>query len=841
MTRRALAKAAAGLLLLAVTLAVPAQQQTKKNAGKQKQKKSDSIEAPPPKNAQLPKLAGEIPGQLFSDTGKQSDWPAIAYSRDGALWAAFLEWNDKGADRLLVRRRDAQGTWGTPVQIDDGLADHYLPAITAHGDGVTIVWSAQVDGNFELFTSDVTAAGKVSKPERLTNAPHADFNVRAVSDAKDNVTIAWQSFRNSNADVYARRRSGKSWGKEIRVSTSERGDWEPAIALDAHGAAWISWDSYQHGNYDVFLRSLDNGKLGAPVAITTESTAQFHSTLAVDARGRVWVAWDDGGENWGKDYSSSSAAQGSRGLHFSRSIGLRVYANGRVQKASADLTQILTERMTRYAELPHLMIDGSGSLVMVFRHWTYTQPNEIFHFYSTTLAGAQWSWPMRLSSSSGQNSQRASLAVNPQGGLDIAYASDGRSITVKPTSQSHSLHYGAFLSTLPKGGGPPVVAFANDTLPAAGVALPRRPRHTMSANGKTYKLLMGDSHRHTDIRGHSGVDASVLDTYRYAIDAAQLDFLGTSDHNEVTGGGWPDGLRDYQWYWVQKAVDLFTHSPVFTGVYSYEHSMTSPGGHRNVLFLKRGAPLRMIDRTKGYDSPDNSPPDMWKFWQEKVLSQPGQKSVIVPHTFAAGPLTDWNWPNARFDCLLEIYQGARGSYEAFNQPKGELRGRTQTDQPGHFAQDALAKGNVYGFVSFSDHGSTHNSWAAVWAPTEDRAGILDGMYDRRTFAATDEIILKVNAGNHMPGEEWEAALTAPIRIQAKIEAPDMLQRIDIVKDGKFVYTTRPNARTASLTWQDTEAKPGKSYYYVRVFQRDTENPEGDPEIAWASPFYVTYK
>ena len=72
----------------------------------------------------------------------------------------------------------------------------------------------------------------------------------------------------------------------------------------------------------------------------------------------------------------------------------------------------------------------------------------------------------------------------------------------------------------------------------------------MTAGGKTYTLLLGDAHRHTDIRGHSGVDGSVWDTYRYAMDAAQLDWLGTSDHNEVVGGRWPDGLRDYQWWYV---------------------------------------------------------------------------------------------------------------------------------------------------------------------------------------------------------------------------------------------------------------------------------------------------
>jgi len=28
---------------------------------------------------------------------------------------------------------------------------------------------------------------------------------------------------------------------------------------------------------------------------------------------------------------------------------------------------------------------------------------------------------------------------------------------------------------------------------------------------------------------------------------------------------------------------------------------------------------------------------------------------------------------------------------------------------------------------------------------------------------------------------------------------------------------------------------------VRVFQRDPEAPDGDPEIAWASPFFVNYQ
>ena len=163
------------------------------------------------------------------------------------------------------------------------------------------------------------------------------------------------------------------------------------------------------------------------------------------------------------------------------------------------------------------------------------------------------------------------------------------------------------------------------------------------------------------------------------------------------------------------------------------------------------------------------------------------------------------------------------------------------DDPGHFAVDALDRGNIYGFVSFSDHGSTHNSWAAVWAEQETREALFDGMLARRTYAASDEIVLKVSADGHNAGERFTAAASAPPEIAIDIEAPDEILRVDVVKNGEYVYTRRPGGRSARLAYRDSAAAPGDSYYYVRVFQRDPENPTGDPEIAWASPFFVQYE
>ena len=499
--------------------------------------------------------------------------------------------------------------------------------------------------------------------------------------------------------------------------------------------------------------------------------------------------------------------EGSEGLHARRGLGLRVYANGRVSEPAADIREVLTGRMSRFAELPTVAVDGGGSIWLVFRHWTIRKPHEMFHAYATRLGERGWTTPVLLENSAGRNTQRTPVTRAPDGRLHLAFASDLRSPDNLPRTPTHALHYNVFVASLDKAPG------SDPALKEVAVETPRpafahRTRSQMAVEGRTYTLLLGDCHRHTDVRGHSAVDGSIEDTYRYALDAARMDFVGPSDHNEVLGGRWPDSLRDYQWWYAQKLADVYTHAPKFWGIYSYEHSMARPGGHRNVLFLKRGAPVRPIDRAKGRRAPDNTPPALWEWMRRNVLTQVGQKTVIVPHTFAAGPIADWNWEPAPFDCLLEIYQGARGSYERWRAPDSEKRGGTQIDDPGHFAQDALAKGHRYGFVSFSDHGSTHNSWAAVWAEEPSRAALFDAMLARRTFAASDEISVKATAGGQMVGAAFAASAASPPEIRVEVEAQDEILRIDIVKDGEYVYTQRPGGRAASLSYKDSGRAPG---------------------------------
>ncbi|MEO7651638.1 MAG: DUF3604 domain-containing protein, partial [Bryobacteraceae bacterium] len=348
--------------------------------------------------------------------------------------------------------------------------------------------------------------------------------------------------------------------------------------------------------------------------------------------------------------------------------------------------------------------------------------------------------------------------------------------------------------------------------------------YAIQSGGQTYHIYRGDTHRHTEFSMDGNNDGTLQQTYRYALDASEMDFMAVSDHN---GNGGPD--VDYINWLGQQMVDVFNLPPRFTPIYGYERSVNYPNGHRNVLFAKRGIPTLPIPQAehRGQDGAKALYEYLKKF-----------NGIAISHTSASTMGTDWRDNDPKVEPLVEIYQGDRVSAEYEGAPKAANRGNIASApggfKPAGYVWNAWAKGYKLGIQAASDHLSTHISYACTISTDGGREGLLDAMRKRHSYGATDNIVLdyrlQTGGKEYLQGDILTAQGEFKLSIRAIGTMP--IRQVDIVKNNTFLHTRQPMAKDVNFTFVDNEPSKGESYYYVRVIQVDDQ-------IAWSSPIWIT--
>ena len=103
---------------------------------------------------------------------------------------------------------------------------------------------------------------------------------------------------------------------------------------------------------------------------------------------------------------------------------------------------------------------------------------------------------------------------------------------------------------------------------------------------------------------------------------------------------------------------------------------------------------------------------------------------------------------------------------------------------------------------------------------------------RHVYASTDDILADVESGTHMMGDEFSTA--DPPTLKIKLRGTSNFAKVTIIRDGKFVYSTSPNAQEVEFSWRDNQPNKDKtSYYYVR-------GEQDNGELVWASPMWIKY-
>ncbi len=761
------------------------------------------------------------------------DYGSAVLAKNGDIYVAYTSY-EKEADRPVLRRRH-NGRWDEPIRLRKRRGDVFETAIAEAGDGrIWVAWSEQVKGNWDIYACSVKG-NRPGRAQRLSTDPGPDIYLDMAADSDGRLSLVWQGARAGQFDIIMRSLDGGKWSDEIRVSTHPANDWEPTVVADGSGKVYVAWDSYRNGNYDICLKTYTDGRPGAARMIAESPAYEAHVSLAVDPQDRLWLAWDEAGVLWGKDQGFWVKARGMSRLYSPRTLRIACLVNGDLRQPKPDLVEAIQVPNKKNNLFPALRFDARGRLWVLYRRRSMKQQGAgggsaraMWDDYAAYYDGKQWVTDIWLPHSVGRMDVRISAVPDGGDGLLLAWASDER-----PWANPIPGNNNVYTTSIAVPGGPAdppaLVAFNEPELEvppnlepneAANVAYRCETRTTVG--GLTYRLLGGETHRHTDISYDGGGDSNQYDMYRYLIDAVSQDFMAALDHDN--GGG-----QEYSWWRTQKACDLFCIDDVFETLYGYERSVGYPNGHRNVTFARRGVRTFPRVRENGKLSADDT-----KKLYEYLEKNDG---ICFSHTSGTNMGTDWRDNDPEYEPVVEIYQGCRTSYEYEGGPRAATADKPETQVGGYrplgFVWEALRKGYRLGFMASSDHGSTHISYCSVWATEFSRQGIFDALKARHCYGATSNIVLEYGMGEHIMGDIFEADDVQPMKVRIHGTAP--IERIEVCRNEKFIYSIEPNKQDAEFTYVDTDPIRGReSYYYIRMVQ-------SDGQIAWSSPIWVTLR
>lgn len=837
----------------------------------------------------------------MTSSSADDDFPAAAVDSAGNVHVAWVRFGSREGARNRVQQisvaPESFASFAVPASGDQVLLATALASDAAHpieitpagrdvygcavavdvGDRPWVFWAERRDGRFDVWGRRVVD-GRPEEPVRLSAGPGNALSPVATADAAGRIWVAWQEMREGELQIRMRRQSDGATFEPARVVSESGGNsWAPTITATRKGEGEprvaIAWDTYRKGDYDVWVREYSvDGTAHAATAVADSPHFEARPTATYDASGNLWVAWEHAGASWGKDWGLL-VKRGTR-LLANRTIGLIVRSpDGTWREPKSNIKTVMPRpaklgrapassqneaaRAARprlrqpFFNVSRIVADRDGRIWVTFRTraleftnslgtvwveyaayyddgaWTgpIFVPGADNLYYSAPAAVAANDGIVLVAATDHRQQRRAKLTTvrGPLGEMKTATDPWSNDLTVAVLEAHGSPEA---LELIPARSPPDVEARATERTERERADVARARRARVRVRGEKLELLRGEFHRHTEFSSDGGVDGQLEDMWRYAIDVAALDWVGNGDHDNGSG-------REYPWWLIQKSTDAFHVPGRFVTMFTYERSRPYPEGHRNVVFARRG--IRSLPRLplskEGAEGPAPDTEMLYRYLREF-------DGISAPHTSATTMGTDWRNRDDEVEPIVEIYQGSRNSYEMPGAPRTAKQKRMKMgERPKGFVSNALAKGHRLGFVSSSDHHSTHISYAMLWVDEPSRPAILEALKKRRVYAATDDIVADVRMGEgdseRFMGEELVLAGEDAPPMFIRLTGTSPFARVVVVRDGEEVRVFEPNESRVELEWTDPEVpSEGTSHYYVR-------GEQDDGELVWTSPIWVT--
>lgn len=804
--------------------------------------------------------------------------PALAADGTGAMIMVWSQVNEKDLMDLKAQRvRDGKPE-SEPVTLAASLngGNAFAKAATDRAGRVWVAWQGMRGGLGDIFCRVFDPAKNAwSKEIQVTNDPAGDWEPCVAFDDKDGAWICYDSSRGNEFNVYATRvgLDGAVGETKTLIKTDRYEGRVSAIGASDGKGIWLAcergrmkWglDIRAHGHLDGL-----NAQKSMVLAYWDLASGKVEEAPDIDALleelpGPQPQPRTNANPNAkAKANAGAKANPNAKGKGKAKTAEAKPDAAAEAEKAkqkTANQKKIAEKAADRATNLPQVGLDAEGRPWMAVRYYRNFAWRIAIARYDR--ATQQWTKPVAVSGSIYTEDRQSRWALGKDGALWFAWPTDLRGTKLQQTSGIHLAKLDtaaapALMKAPPAKPFTPPPAYINAETPERA----REDRHAMTNDGVTYHLYWGDYHRHTDISNCvTANDGCVLEQFRYALDMGKLDTLGTSDHTDIAKIYHP-----YEWWLNQKMVDVFYTPGFFMSMYAYEREQNWPNGHRNVIFAQRGGPIVYIQRANYLASPwqkvfplkedgpkEIAPQELWD-----VLLRYGKPVTDISHTGATGMGTDWNTFKSvdnRVENLIEIFQGARVSYEGQGAPQptvGMRAGETYnhsstvvgtpvvgqpirsfTEKNNGLYQNALSLGHKLGVWADSDHISTHTSYGGVYVKDFTREGIIEGLNARRTIAATDKIFVDFTCNGKLLGTEIEVS-GKPV-LQFKVDGTAAISRVTLVRNEQNYQQWEPKTKNFEQSFTDDSPAAGENRYYLRVEQ-------ADGNMAWSSPVWAKVK
>ncbi len=757
---------------------------------------------------EMPALASVSEDEGFNDE------PAMALADDGSLYVAWNSYRDLSDSLQIARFRPPQDDKGDFVRLGNwqvvGGPGTYLLGVRAVSAGakVFVLYAAEVDGNWDVFA---VACGPDGPGQPVSISRDAAVDVNPAGAWHDGTLwVAWESNRNKVRQVFAASLQDGRVGVPQAVSADNSSSYDPAVAVTPDGSVHVAWHSFREGNYDIYLRRASAaGRWQAEKRFTQAPGVDRHAVLA--ARGeQLWLAYEHAVVD-GYYIGRSNARQ---------LLVAEITADGLMAPQN-----LATSPLAGRCEAAAFGFDRSGRLWVAMLKPRL--PRSGWDTYLTCYDGRRWQQAQPVSIQKGMD-RRPSVACL-DGRVIVAFQGDSMptswsDVDLTPTAKSNVYLASVDAATLPEAAairGEPLVE-PDDAFEAAELRLARgedAPTPGITYQGQTLNLYYGDLHQHSEVSVCNRLgDQSIEEDYQFSRDINRLNFACSTDHGY--------NINHYLWSYTAKMARvnhdadryLTFLAEEWTSTFE-EYSAEHPYGfygHRNLILGDAYFPRWFNARNR------QTPAQVWE-----DLRQMNADFIHIPHQLAdtGNVPTDWNFTDEQAQPVAEIFQ-VRGSYEY----KGTPREAARTTPPGYFLQDAWARGIVIGVIAAPDHGGGYGK-ACVFAPELSRKAILEALRQRHCFGTTAaRVFLDVRVSDHLMGEKIAEPAGGPVTVQIKARCPAEIDRIEICRNNRFIYTHQPEGCEADLKYVDMDPEEGRSYYYVRVVQKDEE-------IAWSSPVW----